>query len=222
MMRIASWSFDLSDTALTRLVQLGVDCVDSVPVPTDDRGVWMVGNYDAVHRGGYTARGDSLGEGDVPAPIETQESHWKKVCQSYERLVPIAEEYGLKLMMHASDPPTADALFGGLNFQRLIDDGDMNMFKILLALKRVGFDGYLHPDHYPKLEGDGPGRGSQSLAYSVGYIKAMLAALACVWACAPGARAAQPFFNAPLYVGRTNQCVTEEKEHESCSVVSEY
>ncbi len=315
MIRVAAWCFDLSDAALTRLVQLGVECADAVPVPTDDRGVWildeaialrkrlstfglavnrmhldaltekgmaddneaekeldlaceslevmgkaryplvrigfphstdpwMVGHYEAVHRGGYKARGDSLarGEGDVPAPLETQEKHWKRVCIAYERLVPIAEDYGLKLMMHPSDPPTADTLFGGLNFHRLIDafpnacvgylyccgtrgeagglplvldeihnygrkgrlfevhfrnvrgsfataasfeevlldDGDMNMFKILLELKRVGFDGCLNADHYPQLEGDEPGHGSQSLAYSVGYIKAMLAALACV------------------------------------------
>ena len=58
----------------------------------------------------------------------------------------------------------------------LLDDGDMNMFKILLELQRVGFDGCLNPDHVPALEGDGPGV-DQGLAYSVGYIKALLAAL---------------------------------------------
>ena len=57
----------------------------------------------------------------------------------------------------------------------LLDDGDMNMFKILLELQRVGFDGCLNPDHIPPLEGDAPGR-SLGLAYSVGYPKALLAA----------------------------------------------
>ena len=313
MVKVAAWCFDLSDSGLKRLVQLGVECADAVPIPTDDRGVfdldeaaaikrrissfgvavnrihvqvfsekataddaaaeeelgvacdslrvlgqtgyrlarigfahstdpWMVGHYDAVHRGGYRARGDSLalGEGKEPASSEIQEKHWKRVCQAYEQLVPIAEEYGLKLMMHPSDPPTPDTLFGGLNYHRLIDafpnacvgylyccgtraeagglplvldeihnygrkgrlfeihfrnvrasfatagsfeevlldDGDMNMFKILLELKRIGYEGALNADHYPLLEGDVRGGSSQSLAYSIGYMKAMLAALA--------------------------------------------
>jgi mannonate dehydratase len=60
--------------------------------------------------------------------------------------------------------------------ETLLDDGDMNMFKLLLELKRVGFDGCLNADHIPGLAGDtGPTTGG--LAYSVGYIKAMFAAL---------------------------------------------
>jgi mannonate dehydratase len=38
--------------------------------------------------------------------------------------------------------------------ETLLDDGDMNMFKLLLELKRVGFTGCLNPDHIPALEGD--------------------------------------------------------------------
>jgi len=53
----------------------------------------------------------------------------------------------------------------------------MNMFKILLELRRIGFDGCLNPDHCPALEGDDNST-KHSLAYAVGYIKAMLAALA--------------------------------------------
>ena len=56
--------------------------------------------------------------------------------------------------------------------ETLLDDGDMNMFRILLELHKVGFDGCLNPDHIPGLEGN------VGLAYSVGYIKALLAALA--------------------------------------------
>ena len=59
----------------------------------------------------------------------------------------------------------------------LLDDGDMNMFRILLELHRIGYDGCLNPDHIPALEGD-HGHISLGLAYSVGYIKALLAALA--------------------------------------------
>ena len=53
----------------------------------------------------------------------------------------------------------------------LLDDGDMNVFKIIRELQKVGFDGCINADHIPKLEGD------VGLAYSVGYIKALFAAL---------------------------------------------
>jgi mannonate dehydratase len=59
----------------------------------------------------------------------------------------------------------------------LLDDGDMNMFRILHALHKTGFDGCLNPDHIPHLEGDGEGV-RLGLAYSIGYIKALLTALA--------------------------------------------
>jgi len=59
----------------------------------------------------------------------------------------------------------------------LLDDGDMNMFRILKELHKVGFDGCLNPDHIPRLEGDS-GNTSLGLAYSIGYIKALFAALA--------------------------------------------
>jgi mannonate dehydratase len=58
----------------------------------------------------------------------------------------------------------------------LLDDGDMNMFRILKALNEVGFDGCVNPDHIPVIEGDRD-KVSQGLAYSIGYIKALLAAL---------------------------------------------
>ena len=59
----------------------------------------------------------------------------------------------------------------------LLDDGDMNMFRVLRELHKVGFDGCVNPDHIPTIEGD-HGNVSQGLAYSIGYIKALLAALA--------------------------------------------
>ena len=58
----------------------------------------------------------------------------------------------------------------------LLDDGDMNMFKILVELKKVGFEGYLNPDHIPAIHGDTTSS-YQGLAYSVGYMKALFAAL---------------------------------------------
>ncbi|GGB38984.1 mannonate dehydratase [Lentibacillus populi] len=74
--------------------------------------------------------------------------------------------------------------------EALLDDGDMNMFKILLELRKVGYEGCLNPDHVPLMEGDKPNlnknwansnigwtHSSIGFAYSVGYIKALLAAL---------------------------------------------
>lgn len=75
--------------------------------------------------------------------------------------------------------------------EALLDDGDMNMFKILLELRKVGYTGCLNPDHTPIMEGDKPDlnknwpnsnigwtHSSIGFAYSIGYIKALLAALA--------------------------------------------
>ncbi|HEX2186589.1 MAG TPA: mannonate dehydratase [Chloroflexota bacterium] len=57
-----------------------------------------------------------------------------------------------------------------------LHDGDTNMFRVLRALKSVGFDGGLQIDHLPRFDGDTPFQGMAS-AYSVGYVKALLAAL---------------------------------------------
>jgi mannonate dehydratase len=67
------------------------------------------------------------------------------------------------------------ATAGGFE-ETLLDDGDLNMYRVLLELRRVGYEGCLNPDHIPPLEGDGA-LGGVGLAYSVGYIKALLAAL---------------------------------------------
>ena len=53
----------------------------------------------------------------------------------------------------------------------------MNMFNIVRELDSVRFDGCLNADHIPSLEGD-QDHLSQGLSYSIGYIKALLAALA--------------------------------------------
>jgi len=197
----------------------------------------LMTRYRSVHRGGYTSRGESRAmtknPADTPA-YEELEEWWKRLCEVYSALVPIAEEYDVKLAIHPSDTPNPDTPLGGLGYHRvmdafpsrnvgylycvgtraeaggmplvldeinnygrkgriflvhfrnvrgslataggfeevLLDDGDMNMFKVLLELKKVGFSGCLNPDHIPNLEGN------VGLAYSIGYIKALFAALA--------------------------------------------
>jgi mannonate dehydratase len=197
-------------------------------------------HYQSVHRGGYVSRGELRQEAQLtPPPTEEIERWWGRFCEVYARLVPIAEDYDIKLTVHPSDTPYPGTPLDSLGFHRvidafpskqvgylycigtraeaggsalvldeinnygrkgrifmvhfrnvrgslataggfeevLLDDGDMNMFKILLELHKVGFDGCLNPDHIPALEGDYD-HTSLGLAYSVGYIKALLAALA--------------------------------------------
>ncbi|WP_202080882.1 mannonate dehydratase [Caldalkalibacillus salinus] len=215
----------------------------------------MTKSYQARQRGGAIARGESLGFNKQKHETPTLEEHerwWARFREAYAQLVPVCEEYGVKLGMHPSDSPLHDTPFGGLGYRRimdefpnqnvgyiycvgtraeeggsplvlneinhygrkdrlflihfrnvrgslptagafeeaLLDDGDMNMFKVLLELRKVGFNGCLNPDHVPVMEGDTPDLdgnwahsniawryGSIGFAYSIGYIKALLAAL---------------------------------------------
>jgi mannonate dehydratase len=196
--------------------------------------------YASVHRGGYRSRGENLARGPdaIPSPEEL-ERWWERFCVAFGRLVPAAEEAGVRLVVHPSDTPNAETPLGSLGLHRVIDafpsravgflyccgtraeaggsnlvvdeinhygrkgriamvhlrnvrgslataggfeetlmdDGDLNLFRILLELRRVGFDGCINPDHIPALEGDAAGT-PRGLAYSVGYLKALLAALA--------------------------------------------
>lgn len=66
---------------------------------------------------------------------------------------------------------------GFLNFQEtFIDDGDVDMLKAMRVYKEVGYDGMVMPDHVPRISEDP--RGLQAFAYSFGYIKALIAAVA--------------------------------------------
>jgi mannonate dehydratase len=82
---------------------------------------------------------------------------------------------GKIFMVHFRNVRGSFATSGGFE-EVLLDDGDMNMLQVLEALDRVGFSGCLNPDHYPLLEGDA-GDVSHALAYSVGYLKALLLAI---------------------------------------------
>ena len=65
------------------------------------------------------------------------------------------QNYGRKgriFMVHFRNVRGSLATAGGYE-ETLLDDGDMNMFKIVRALKEVGFDGCLNPDHIFPIEG---------------------------------------------------------------------
>lgn len=66
---------------------------------------------------------------------------------------------------------------GFLNFmETFIDDGDVNMLKAMRVYKEVGYDGMMMPDHVPKIASDPTGM--HAFAYTFGYIKALIAAVA--------------------------------------------
>jgi len=56
-----------------------------------------------------------------------------------------------------------------------VDDGDMDMFRVIDALDEVGYDGAVYPDHVPTLLGDESRK--IALAFSVGYTKGLLSVL---------------------------------------------
>ena len=66
---------------------------------------------------------------------------------------------------------------GFLDFREtFIDDGDVDMLKAMRVYKEIGYDGMMMPDHVPSIEGD---TGNvQGFAFAIGYIKALIAAVA--------------------------------------------
>jgi len=199
----------------------------------------MMYRSETAHRGGYLARAETLVRESVaiPSPAQLQQ-WWDRFCYAFERMVPIAEEYDIKLAVHPSDTPNIDTPFGGIGFHRvidafpsanvgyvycigtraeaggsslvideinnygrkgkifmvhmrnvrgslatsggyeetLLDDGDLNMMKILRELAKVGFDGCINPDHIPAIPGDNKTR-DIGWGYSIGYVKALITAL---------------------------------------------
>jgi len=213
------------------------------------------GRYMREHGGGYSMGGFSLElmrqellKRDLNSPWAhhfidkmTPEEYFQSCVRVLEKVVPVAEGSGVKLMLHNDDPPVPDGegllpgitnslqirrlleafpsrnlgllfccgtryesgenmydllrLFGGENkifhvhlrnvrgtipilgrYEEVaIDDGEINILKVLQILKEVGYDGAINADHLPTLMGDTEGKAS--LAYSVGYFKALISTL---------------------------------------------
>ena len=53
------------------------------------------------------------------------------------------------------------------------DDGYMDLYQVMKALRQVGFDGAIEPDHVPRLAGDS-GMGRAGTAYCLAYMRALL------------------------------------------------
>lgn len=170
------------------------------------------------------------------------EEIYERITYLLDRLLPVAEEYNVKLANHIADPPapagyagvtrwnspevfegikhfgqlydspahgfnlclgsTAEGLKdpkndilriikwvgdrkqifnihlrnikgGWNNFQEVYpDNGDMDFALIIKALRNVGYDGMVMPDHIPRH--DDPANGLQGHAFAFGYIKALI------------------------------------------------
>jgi mannonate dehydratase len=57
------------------------------------------------------------------------------------------------------------------------DDGDLDLPQLISTLHRSGFDGYIRPDHAPRLASEGdvvPGYGFQGHLFTLGYVRGLL------------------------------------------------
>ncbi|HEX5504863.1 MAG TPA: mannonate dehydratase [Thermomicrobiales bacterium] len=80
-----------------------------------------------VHRGGYRMAGFELEEmrrnlaAKPPEIVVDTEVHFERCVRLYERLVPIAEAYDIRLIMHPSDPPLPETEFSPRRWSRILD-----------------------------------------------------------------------------------------------------
>ena len=59
--------------------------------------------------------------------------------------------------------------------ETFVDDGDVDMLRVLRILKQNGFDGVLIPDHAPQMTCGAPWHAG--MAYACGWMKAALQAV---------------------------------------------
>ena len=213
------------------------------------------GYYDIVHkeRGGYVSRAfsvklmeEELEKACVNTPWKHHfeetlsfETFWTRCIEAYEEVIPIAEEYDIRLCTHFDDPPvnhpkllpgitsfrqirdfleeiksrhvgilfccgtryeSGENLYEQLEYfsnqgkifhvhlrnvkgtipsggfiETFLDDGDIDIIKVLKILKTAKYDKAINPDHFPKLIGDPEGYASR--AWAVGYLKGILSSL---------------------------------------------
>ena len=99
----------------------------STPVHHPGANPGYRGGYQATHRGGYKMHAfsaermrKSLSE-KAPELVVDINAHYDRCVKMYERLVPIAEAYDIRLIMHPSDPPLPEAEFSPLRWSDILD-----------------------------------------------------------------------------------------------------
>ena len=58
--------------------------------------------------------------------------------------------------------------------ETFLDDGYLNMYQVMKALRQARYNGPMVPDHVPGLQGDPRGVGRAGLAYCIAYMRALL------------------------------------------------
>ena len=207
-------------------------------------GVWRTG-WDTPIRGGAISNSFKL-ELAKHAPLSydrvyDEDEMWANYDWYMQRILPVAEEYNVRMALHPDDPPVP--ILGGVsrlfrnfaNFKRAlerhpsrmhgldfchgcwsemrggagvleaaeyfgaqgrifyvhmrdvqggcddftecyINEGNSNIFKVILKLREVGFNGFMIDDHVPHMVNDSS-YGHRGRAHATGYITAMLDAV---------------------------------------------
>lgn len=215
-------------------------------------GVWRT-HWDTPIRGGAISNGFKMALAqDAPLAFDREyheEEMWANYHWYMERILPVAEEYNVRMALHPDDPPVPK--LGGVprlfrnfeNFKRameahpspmhgldychgcwsemhggagvlesieyfgrqgrifyvhfrdvkgtcdpeggsaftecFINEGNSDMFKVMLKLKQVGFNGFMIDDHVPKMVNDSPWN-HRGHAYTTGYMLGLLHAVSAV------------------------------------------
>lgn len=202
---------------------VGMDGPEDTPIP---RGmVWNM-IYDSAAE-----------EGNIPSI--KHEQLWDRLRYFLDKILPVAEEVGVKMAAHPDDPPcefvrgqprlvyqphlyqklldlvpseantlefcigslaemtegdiyetvdsySAQQKIGYIHFRNVrgkvptyketfIDEGDVDMMRVLKILKKNDYEGVLIPDHTPQMTCDAPWHAG--MAYALGYLKAALRVL---------------------------------------------
>ena len=207
-------------------------------------GVWRT-QSDTPIRGGAISNGFNYERAKL-APLSYdrvyhEQEMWANYDWYMERILPVCEEYNVRMALHPDDPPVP--ILGGIprlfrnfeNFKRaldthpspmhgldychgcwsemrggagviesveyfakqgrifyvhfrdvkgasedftecFIDEGNSNMFEVMLALKKSGFNGFLIDDHVPKMSNDSPWN-HRGRAHATGYMLGLLKAV---------------------------------------------
>lgn len=116
------------DNLCRTLKALGKAGVPFMSVPVHLGQNWgRRGSFEAVHRGGYTMHAVDLARARrnlETKPLELVvdvEAHYERCVRLYERLVPIAEAYNIRLVTHPSDPPLPETEFSPARWANILD-----------------------------------------------------------------------------------------------------
>ncbi|HVC34435.1 MAG TPA: mannonate dehydratase [Chloroflexota bacterium] len=86
-----------------------------------------LGFVSRVHRGGYTMHGFDAAAmqrklaAEPPSLTVDVEAHFERSVQLYQRLLPIAEATGVRLILHPSDPQLPDTEFSPRRWSQVLD-----------------------------------------------------------------------------------------------------